>query len=30
MNLLELVRNRYSCRDYQSLNVVQEKIGYVI
>ena len=30
MNFLELVRNRYSCRAYQSRNVEKEKLDYIM
>ena len=30
MNLLELVKNRYSCRAYKSLNVEKEKLDYIL
>ena len=30
MNFLELVRNRYSCRNYQSRAVEQEKMDYIM
>ena len=30
MNFLELVKNRYSCRNYQSKAVEQEKIDYIM
>lgn len=30
MNFLELVRNRYSCRDYQARDVEEEKLDYVL
>lgn len=30
MNFLELVKNRYSCRDYQDRAVEQEKLNYVL
>lgn len=30
MNLLELVKKRYSCRNYQSAGIEQEKLDYII
>ncbi len=30
MNFLELVKNRYSCRAYKSLNVEKEKLEYIL
>ena len=30
MNLLELVNNRYSCRDYQARSVEKEKLDYIM
>ena len=30
MNFLELVKNRYSCRAYKSLNVEKEKLDYIL
>ena len=30
MNLLDLVKARYSCRDYQSTSVEQEKLDYIM
>ena len=30
MNFLELVKNRYSCRTYKSLNVEKEKLDYIL
>ena len=30
MNLLELVKARYSCRNYQPTSVEQEKLDYVM
>ena len=30
MNLLELVKARYSCRSYQSMSVEQEKLDYIM
>lgn len=30
MNLLELTKNRYSCRNYQSKAVEKEKLDYVL
>ena len=30
MNLLELVKARYSCRSYQSTSVEQEKLDYIM
>ena len=30
MNFLELVKNRYSCRAYQSLDVEKEKLDYIL
>ena len=30
MTFLELVKNRYSCRDYKSLDVEEEKLDYIL
>ena len=30
MNFLELVKNRYSCRAYKSLEVEKEKLDYIM
>ena len=30
MNFLELVKNRYSCRAYKSINVEKEKLDYIL
>ena len=30
MNFLELVKSRYSCRAYKSLNVEKEKLDYIL
>ena len=30
MNFLELVKNRYSCRAYKSLDVEKEKLDYIL
>ena len=30
MNLLELVKARYSCRNYQPTSVEQEKMDYIM
>jgi len=30
MKLLDLVKQRYSCRNYQEKSVEQEKLGYVM
>ena len=30
MNFLELVKNRYSCRAYKSLDVEKEKLDYIM
>ena len=30
MNFLELVKNRFSCRAYKSLNVEKEKLDYIL
>ena len=29
-NFLELVKNRYSCRAYKSINVEKEKLDYIL
>ena len=30
MELLELIKRRYSCRDYQPTSVEQEKLDYIM